>query len=278
MAKLLLGKPVADKLFEEIALTAKNLSPTLAIIRVGDDDGSKYYQDALNKKCLEVNIAVDNFNLDASISEQELIDVVISCNEDARISGILLMQPLPSHISADKVTDAIAPNKDIDCITRENVAKLYLNKDVVFTPSTAKSCIEILKHYDIDVRGKNIVVVGRSLVIGKPVSLMLSAMDATVTIAHSKTKDLPSVTRNADIVIFATGRAKAYGADFVKAGQIIVDVGTNADENGKIVGDVNFDEVEPIVEAITPVPRGVGSATTAITLHSIVEAAKIAIK
>ncbi len=278
MAELLLGKPVADKLFKEITEQSDKYSPTLAIVRAGDDEGSKFYQSALNKKCLEVGIAVKNCEFGPDVSEDELTGAIEDCNNDSSISGILLMQPLPKHIDVDKITESIAQGKDVDCITSKNSAKLYLNKDITFTPSTAKSCVEILKYYGIDLSGKNVVVVGRSLVIGKPVSLMLSSMDATVTIAHSKTKDLPLVTKSADIVIFATGRAKAYGKDFVSEGQIVLDVGTNAGEDGKIVGDVNFDEVEPIVKAITPVPRGVGSSTTAVTLYSVLEAAKSQLK
>lgn len=278
MAKLLKGKPVADRLFEEIQAEAEKYDPTLAIVRVGDDDGSKFYQGALNRKCEDVGVTVRNVEFEESISEGKLIEAIRELNEDASISGILLMEPLPSHICGENVTDVIAPKKDVDCITAKNVSKLYLNREAVFSPSTARSCIEILKFYDIDLTGKNVVVVGRSLVIGKPVSLMLSDRNATVTIAHSKTKDLPSLTKSADIVIFATGRANAYGTDYVSPGQIIIDVGTNTGEDGKITGDVDFDAVEPIVDAITPVPGGVGSSTTAVTLYSVLEAAKIALK
>lgn len=278
MAELLLGKPVADALAEDItaraaALAAAGHQPKLAILRVGERPDDLTYERSAMKRADTCGIAVEQVVLAADASTEQIIDAVQRVNADDSIDGCLLFRPLPKGVDEEAVCNALDSAKDIDGITRGSRAAL-LGAGDGFAPCTAAACIDILEHYGVQIDGKRAVVLGRSLVIGKPVALMLLDRNATVTVCHSHTADLAQVVRQADIVVCATGRAKAYGADVFAPGQTVLDVGINFDAAGKLCGDVDFDAVEPVVDAITPVPRGVGSVTTVAMLRNVVVSAE----
>lgn len=278
MAEILKGKPVAESIYSEIdesvdKLSSSGIKPCLAIIGTSGDAGCDYYRQALSTKCEEHGIEVSNVVLDESCREESLIDAIDECNEDSTVHGILLLKPLPKCHDSEKITNCISPKKDIDCATTANLAKLFVGGNYTFAPSTASSVLKMLDYYKIGVAGKNVVIVGRSLVVGKPLSAMLTNMDATVTLAHSKTENLQEVCKNAEIVVFAAGKAGAFGKDYFSEGQVVIDVGTNTDKQGNLVGDVDFKAVESIARKLTPVPGGVGSVTTSVTLQSVVRAA-----
>ena len=279
MADLLLGKPVADAMAADIvarakALTASGKQPTLAIVRVGERPDDLTYERSAMKRADACGIAVKQFVLPAGASTDDVLAAVAAVNSDDSIHGCLLFRPLPEGINEQAVCNALDPAKDIDGITRGSLATLLAGTGEGFAPCTAAACIDILDHYGINPQGKKAVVLGRSLVIGKPVALMLLARNATVTVCHSRTQDLASAVRDADIVVCATGRARAYGADLFAPGQTVLDVGINFDAYGKLCGDADFDAVESVVSAITPVPRGVGSVTTVAMLRNVVIAAE----
>ena len=271
MAKLLLGKPVADAIYSEI--DARGVSASLLLLRVGEDPASVSYENMLVKKAGEHNISVKQLSFAEDVDEDDFLDELDIATQDGEVDGFLILRPLPPQIDVFWLKKMLAPDKDIDCMSESSVAKMYTDKSPKFIPATAQSVLEILDFYDIEAEGKNVVIVGRSDVVGKPLAHLLLNRDATVTVAHSKTSDLPSITKRADVVVLATGRARAYGADYFSAGQVVIDVGTNVDEDGKLTGDVDFKAVEPIVGAITPVPRGVGSVTTSVLLRGVVKAA-----
>lgn len=279
MADLLLGKPVADAMAADIvarakALTASGKQPTLAIVRVGERPDDLTYERSAMKRADVCGIAVKQFVLPADASTDDVLATVATVNSDDSIHGCLLFRPLPEGIDEQTVCNALDPAKDIDGITRGSLATLLAGTGEGFAPCTAAACIDILDHYGINPQGKKAVVLGRSLVIGKPVALMLLARNATVTVCHSRTQDLASAVRDADIVVCATGRARAYGADLFAPGQTVLDVGINFDDEGNLCGDADFDTVESVVSAITPVPRGVGSVTTVAMLRNVVIAAE----
>ena len=279
MADLLLGKPVADAMAADIvarakALTASGKQPTLAIVRVGERPDDLTYERSAMKRADACGIAVKQFVLPAGASTDDVLAAVATVNSDDSIHGCLLFRPLPEGIDEQAVCNVLDPAKDIDGITRGSLATLLAGTGEGFAPCTAAACIDILDHYGIDPQGKKAVVLGRSLVIGKPVALMLLARNATVTVCHSRTQDLASAVRDADIVVCATGRARAYGADLFAPGQTVLDVGINFDDEGNLCGDADFDAVESVVSAITPVPRGVGSVTTVAMLRNVVIAAE----
>lgn len=279
MADLLLGKPVADAMAADIvarakALTASGKQPTLAIVRVGERPDDLTYERSAMKRADACGIAVKQFVLPADASTDDVLAAVATVNSDDSIHGCLLFRPLPEGIDEQAVCNALDPAKDIDGITRGSLATLLAGTGEGFAPCTAAACIDILDHYGINPQGKKAVVLGRSLVIGKPVALMLLARNATVTVCHSRTQDLASAVRDADIVVCATGRARAYGADLFAPGQTVLDVGINFDDEGNLCGDADFDAVESVVSAITPVPRGVGSVTTVAMLRNVVIAAE----
>lgn len=279
MADLLLGKPVADAMAADIvarakALTASGKQPTLAIVRVGERPDDLTYERSAMKRADACGIAVKQFVLPAGASTDDVLAAVAAVNSDDSIHGCLLFRPLPEGINEQAVCNALDPAKDIDGITRGSLATLLAGTGEGFAPCTAAACIDILDHYGIDPQGKKAVVLGRSLVIGKPVALMLLARNATVAVCHSRTQDLASAVRDADIVVCATGRARAYGADLFAPGQTVLDVGINFDDEGNLCGDADFDAVESVVSAITPVPRGVGSVTTVAMLRNVVIAAE----
>ena len=282
MSKLLLGKPVADAMTEDLvvrveALKAAGVQPVLAIVRVGERPDDLSYERGVTKRAQSVGVDVRPFVLDEDAGQQQLEAVIRQVNEDSSIHGCLMFRPLPAHLDEDAACALLASEKDVDAISPAALAGVFADLQGAFAPSTAVACMKVLDHYDIDPAGKKVVVIGRSLVIGKPVAMLLLARNATVTICHSRTRNLVETVREAEIVICATGRARAYGADFFREGQTVVDVGINVDAEGKLCGDVDFESVENLVDAITPVPRGVGSVTSAVTVGHTVQAAERAL-
>lgn len=279
MANILLGKDVADKatelLIERVEkLKAKGIEPTLAIVRVGENEDDLSYERGALKRAERVGVKVDVRVLPIDISQAAIEKELEMINYDASIHGCLLFRPLPKHLNEKKVCDTLRPEKDVDGITSASMAGIFMGVDTGFAPCTAEAAMAVLKHNDIPIKGARAIVIGRSLVIGKPVAMMLLKENATVTTCHTRTVDLPGVTREGDIIIACAGVAEMVTAEHVKPGQTIIDVGINFTDDGRLVGDVAFDEVEPIVENITPVPRGVGSVTTTILMQHVVEAAE----
>lgn len=278
MAKQLLGKEVTAALNERIkadvaTLNEKGIKPTLGIIRVGERPDDLSYERGATKRCETLGVEYKKYLLPADVSQEELLKVIDEVNNDDNIHGVLMFRPLPRHIDQTVVENALAAEKDVDCQTDASLGGVFTGKKVGFPPCTPQACMEILDHYGIDCTGKKAVVIGRSLVVGKPAAMMLIKKNATVTVCHTKTVDMPAVTREADIVIVAAGRAGVVGAEYVSEGQTIIDVGINVNEEGKLCGDVDYAAVEPIVDAITPVPGGVGSVTTSVLVGHVVEAA-----
>ena len=280
MAELLKGLPVAKALTEELtgrveALKAQGVVPTLAMVRVGERDDDLAYERGATKRCDAVGIQLRKFVLPADCGQDELMDVIAEVNEDASIHGCLMFRPLPPTLDEEAACAALSPAKDVDCATEGSLLGVFANRAQGFPPCTAEACIELLDYYGFELTGAEVTVVGRSLVIGKPVSMMLQARNATVTMCHTRTRDLARACRRADVLVVAAGHIGTVGADAVREGQVVVDVGINWDaEAGKLCGDVAFDEVEPKVAAITPVPGGVGSVTTAVLAKHVVEAAE----
>ena len=278
MARQLLGKEVTAALNERIkadvaALNAKGVKPTLGIIRVGERPDDLSYERGATKRCETLGVEYKKYLLPADVSQEELLKVIDEVNKDDNIHGVLMFRPLPKHIDQTLVENALCAEKDVDCQTDASLGGVFTGKKVGFPPCTPQACMEILDHYGIDCTGKKAVVIGRSLVVGKPAAMMLIKKNATVTVCHTRTKDMPSVTREADILVVAAGRAGVVGAEYVSPGQIVIDVGINVNEEGKLCGDVDYAAVEPVVEAITPVPGGVGSVTTSVLVGHVVEAA-----
>jgi len=282
MNQLLKGKAVADTIDEQLAgrlpaLYEKGIVPTLAIVRVGENPSDIAYENGAVKKAKKIGVQTEKFICPSDMEEEDLITVIQAINQNEGIHGILLLQPLPKHIDGEKVRNAIAPEKDLDCISDGALGRFFTGKDA-FAPCTAESCIEILKHYNVDCRGKHAVVIGRSMVIGKPAALMLTAEDATVTVCHTKTRqeDLKRLCQNADIIVSAAGRAGTVTDDMIRPGQVIIDVGINFNEEGKMIGDAAIGEDQRVW--LTPVPGGVGSVTTTLLMKHLVEAAERALK
>ena len=279
MAKQLLGKEVTASLNERIKAQAarlqeKGVNPTLAIIRVGENPSDISYEKGADKRCETLGVACEKILLPEDVSQEELLAVMDRLNKNEKIHGVLLLRPLPGHLEQSAIENALDPTKDVDCMTDGSMSGVFTGKKVGFPPCTPQACMEILDYYGIDCTGKKAVVIGRSLVVGKPAAMMLIKKNATVTVCHTKTVDMPSVTREADIIIVAAGRAGVVGAEYVKPGQTVIDVGINMNVEGKLCGDVDFATVEPIVDAITPVPGGIGAVTTAVLAKHFIEAAE----
>lgn len=279
MAQLLKGLVVANALTQVLAeraaaLKEKNITPTLAILRVGERGDDIAYETGAMKRCAKVGIAVRQFLLKADCTREELLDIIRQINEDASIHGCLMFRPLPDQDMEEAACALLAPEKDVDGMTSQSLAAVFTGVGAGYPPCTAQACMELLDYYGIDLQGKTVAVIGRSLVIGKPVSMMLQARNATVTMCHTKTVNLAQTCQNSDILIVAAGRAGVVDSSFTAPGQIVVDVGINVNAEGKLCGDVQFDEVEPVAAAITPVPGGVGSITTAVLAKHVIEAAE----
>lgn len=278
MAKLLLGKEVNASLNEEIKekvakLKKEGVTPKLGIIRIGEREDDLSYERGATKRCETLGVACEKFVLPADVEEAQVLETIEKVNKDEEIHGVLLFRPLPKHLNEDKIINTLAVEKDVDGITDLSMAGVFMGKEMGYAPCTPSACIEVLDHYGIDCTGKKVVVVGRSLVVGKPVAMMLVKKNATVTICHTRTVDMPSVVKEADIVVVAAGKAGVVDGSYLREGQIVLDVGINVNEEGKLCGDVNFEEAEKIVEAITPVPRGIGGVTTSVLVSHVVDAA-----
>ena len=282
MAKQLLGKEVNEKLNARIlarceALKARGVNPTLAIVRCGQRPDDLSYEKGATKRAEALGVAVEKFLLPEDVSKEELLKTIDEINANDAIHGVLMFRPLPKHLKADQdeICNRLDPRKDVDGMTDGSNAGVFMGKELGFAPCTPAACMEILDHYGIDCTGKKAVVLGRSLVVGKPAAMMLLGKNATVTICHTKTKDVAAVAREADILVSAAGVLKSLTKDYVRPGQVVIDVSINWDEaKGGIAGDAVYDEVEPIVEAITPVPGGVGAVTTSVLIGHVVEAAE----
>ena len=288
MAKRLLGKEVNEALVASLqtrtaALREKGVVPTLGIIRLGENPSDLSYEKGATRRAEEVGVAVKNYILPETATKEEVLAVIDQVNADDSVHGVLMFRPLPKHLKADQdeICNRLAPKKDVDSMTHMSNAGVFEGQALGYAPCTPAACMEILDHYGIDCKGKNAVVIGRSLVVGKPAAMMLMAKNATVTICHSKTVNTAEICRNADIIVSAAGVLNSLTADYVRPGQVVIDVSMNwnpekitAKGKGGMSGDCVFEEVEPIVEAITPVPGGVGAVTTSVLMKHVVEAAE----
>ena len=270
MAKIIDGKQISldikNEVKEKVAkYKEQGIEITLAVVKVGNDPASAVYVRNKEKACEYVGINSKTLALPEETTEEELLNVVKKLNEDKNVNGILVQLPLPKHIDESKVLLTIDSTKDVDGFHPVNVGKMVIGEDT-FLPCTPAGIIEMIKRTDIDIEGKECVVIGRSNIVGKPMAMLMLKENVTVTIAHSRTKDLKEVTKRADIIVAAIGKAKFVTADYVKEGAVVIDVGMDRDENGKLCGDVDFESVSKVASAITPVPGGVGPMTVTMLL------------
>lgn len=282
MAERLKGKPVADAMKEDLVkrvedLKAKGVTPKIGIIRVGANPDDLFYEGGIKKTSDGIGLAYEIFEHPEDVNQEEFEQSVLSVGADSSIHGILMFAPLPKHLDEKKIRSLIPVEKDVDCMTLGSAGKVFTDDQTGFPPCTPTACMEMLKFYEIPLKGKKVTVVGRSLIVGKPVAMLLLREHATVTICHSRTENLDQVCADADILVAAVGRAKMIGSSYVKPGQIVIDVGINPDPDnpGKYCGDVDFAAVEPIVDKITPVPGGVGSVTTIVLCKHTVMACEM---
>ena len=278
MAEIINGKELAKnirlELINEVSkLKEKGIIPKLAVIMVGDDKASKVYVKNKSKACEEIGIEYEEFLLDESISMEELLNLIEKLNNRKDINGILLQSPIPKNLNIDEAFNKIDYKKDVDGFNPVNVGKLVIGQDS-FISCTPYGVIKMLENYNIPIEGKNVVIIGRSNIVGKPLMQCLLKKNATVTICHSKTKNISEITKKADILVAALGKAKFVTKEMVKDGAVVIDVGINRDESGKLVGDVDFEEAEKIASFITPVPGGVGPMTIAMLMSNVVKACK----
>lgn len=280
MAKIIDGKALAQSIKENIArevaaLKENGVTPGLAVILVGDDPASKVYVNNKKKACAQVGIYSEEYLLPADTDEKTLLDLIAKLNADKNISGVLLQAPIPPHLDYRKISETISPAKDVDAFHPYNVGKIMIG-DFDFVPCTPAGVIELIKSTGAEIAGKNCVVIGRSNIVGKPQAMLLLKENGTVTVCHSKTKDIASFTRGADILVVAVGRAGFVNGDMIKPGAVVIDVGMNRNAEGKLCGDVDFASAEPVAAYITPVPGGVGPMTVTMLLKNTVKAAKLA--
>ena len=278
MSVLLKGAQVTAALNEKLErrtqeLKSQGILPTLAIVRVGEREDDISYERGAMKRCEKIGVQVKKILLPADASQEELLQVIHQINADDSVHGCLLFRPLPKQMDEEKICRSLDPKKDVDGITNGSLAGVFTGSGEGYPPCTAQACMEILKHYGYSLQGKRAVVIGRSLVVGKPAAMMLMGENATVTICHTRTKEMPALCRQADILLVAAGKAGAIGKEYLAPGQVVLDVGIHVGKDGKLCGDVKFEEAELIVKAITPVPGGVGSVTTSVLVKHVVEAA-----
>lgn len=279
MVTILSGKEVAAAMKERhrasvSELNDKGITPTLGIIRVGEREDDIAYERGAAKRCESVGVDVRIMTLPVDAAQAELTGLIQRINQDDSIHGVLLFRPLPKHMDENIVRNTLAPEKDIDGITDGSLAGVFGGTDTGFAPCTAQACMEILDYVGYSLKGKRVTVIGRSLVVGKPVAMMLMGKHATVTVCHTRTVDMASVAREAEVLIVAAGRAGIVDKDFFSPGQVVIDVGINVDADGKLCGDADFAAAEPIVGAITPVPGGVGTVTTSVLVDHVITAAQ----
>jgi methylenetetrahydrofolate dehydrogenase (NADP+)/methenyltetrahydrofolate cyclohydrolase len=278
-AKLLTGKEVAQKLDQDIQkdvqeLKTKGVNPALRIMIVGEAQDSVFYANSAKKMAEKNGIICEIEQVPGTTSQDEFVNILKQRNADRSIHGIIVMRPFPKQISENVVKHVLAPEKDVDCFNPVNAGKIMAGDMTGFPPATPQAVMEILRFYQVPMSGKEAVVIGRSMVVGKPMSMLLLGENATVTVCHSKTRDLPAVCRRADVLVAAIGRAKMITKDYIKAGAAVLDVGINP-EGDKFVGDVDTEPAKEVAGAITPVPGGVGTVTTRVLLKHVVKAAKL---
>ena len=279
MTRLLKGEPVAEEINQHTItliemLQEKSITPTLAIFRIGEDKSDLSYENSVSKKCEEFGVKVVKYVFDEEVEEELFYECLEKANNDHYIHGILVFRPLPEYFDKNMLRRHINPQKDVDACSNVSLAGLFIDKNAGFAPCTAQSAIEILDYYDIDISGKNVTVIGRSLVIGKPVSMLMINRDATVTICHTKTKNIADIASKADILITAIGKPEMIDRSYTNENQTVIDVGISwHEEKKKLCGDIKFDEVKDHVKDITPVPGGVGSVTTSVLINHVVLAA-----
>ncbi len=279
MAEILKGNVVAAELKEKMVKDIEDLKsqgkvPTLGIVRLGSNPDDISYERSIIKNCEKIGIEAKVFEKSTDMTTEDLVNLMEDLNKDKAISGVLLFRPLPKHIDEMKVRESLSPEKDVDAMNPINLAKIFEGDLSGFGPCTAKSALEILLFNKIDLEGKNVVVINRSMVLGKPLAMMLLNQNATVTICHSRTKNLEELTNKADVVVTALGKAKFFGEKYFNKDSICIDVGVSLDNEGNLSGDIDFPVVSELVSKITPVPGGVGSVTTTILLSHVVEACK----
>lgn len=283
MTRILHSKPVTDAIAADLEHRVERLhilgiDPTLAIVRVGSRPDDLSYERTANRRAKALGLSTCVYEMDEKVSQERLLLQIRRINADSSVHGCLIFRPLPSSMEEKLVCDELAMGKDVDGVSTASLGAVFTDANEGFAPCTAEACVKTLDFYEIPIEGKHVVVVGRSLVVGKPVAMLLLRRNASVTICHSRTDDLAEIMRTADIVICATGRARAYDASYFRPGQTVLDVGINFDAEGNLCGDVDYDSVAPIVDAITPVPGGLGSVTTSITMEHTVFAAERTIR
>ena len=276
MAEIINGKKLAKEIREKLKikceeLRKKTIIPKLAVIMVGDDKASQVYVRNKSKACNEIGIEFEEYLLETTIEQQNLIDLIEKLNQDENIHGILLQSPIPGHLDINEAFKTIAPEKDVDGFNPVNVGKLCLNQDT-FVSCTPYGIMKMFEAYDIDLSGKNVTIIGRSNIVGKPLIQCCLNKNATVTVCHSKTKNLKQHTQNADVVIAAIGKSKFVTEDMIKQGAVVIDVGINRSDDGNITGDVDFENVYNKASYITPVPGGVGPMTIAMLMNNVIKA------
>ncbi len=282
MAEIINGKLVTSEVRKQTAIEVKEfkekygITPGLAVILVGNDPASAVYVRNKHKGCLEVGINSYEITMPEETTEEQLLTEIEKLNADEKVHGILVQLPLPKHISEEKILNSISPSKDVDAFHPENVGKIMLGK-YAFLPCTPAGVMELLSFYNVNIEGKECVVLGRSNIVGKPMSQLLLAKNGTVTVCHSRTKSLAEVTKRADILVVAIGKAKFVGKEMVKEGAVVIDVGINRMDDGKLCGDVDFDAVSEVASMITPVPGGVGPMTITMLLKNTLTAAKLTV-
>lgn len=278
--QIIKGRPVADKISETLIkevneLIKEGINPKLTIIRVGARGDDLAYERGALKRCETIGITTEVLELPEDITQEQYIEEIEKINNDNSTHGILCFRPLPKQLDEESIKYVIKPEKDVDCFSPVNAAKVMEGDRSGFPPCTPTAVVEILKHYEVELKGAKVAVLGRSMVVGKPAAMLLLNENATVTICHSKTKDLSDVTSEADVLVAAVGRAKMVKQNFVKEGAVVIDVGINVDEEGKLCGDVDTDSVIDKASMVTPVPAGVGSVTTSILAKHVVKACKL---
>ena len=279
MAEILKGNVVAAQIKEDMKneiekLAEKGKIPTLGIVRLGSNPDDISYERSIIKNCEKAGINSKVIEKELEMTTEELVDLMEELNVDGEISGVLVFRPLPKHIDEAKIREALSPNKDVDCMHPLNLAKIFEGDMTGFQPCTPRAAMEILLYNNVELEGKNVVVVNRSMVLGKPLVMMLLEKNATVTICHSRTKNLHEITSKADVVVTALGKAKFFDKKYFNENSICIDVGVSMDDDGKLSGDIDYPEVSEMVSMITPVPGGVGAVTTSLLLSQVVEACK----
>lgn len=279
MGQVIKGKPVADAITETLqkdveALKAQGIMPKLKIVRVGAREDDLSYERGALARMAKCGIEAEVLELPADIEQAEFVKTLKAVNDDPAVHGILLFRPLPKQLDMEEIKFVVDAVKDVDCMNPLNAEKIFEGDKTGYPPCTSQACVEILDHYGVDLKGKNVAVIGRSMVVGKPLAMLLLDKNATVTMCHSRTADLPAVCRQNDVVVAAVGRAEMVKGDFIKEGAVVIDVGINVNAEGKLCGDVKFDECVDKASMITPVPAGVGSVTTSVLAKHVVKACK----